>query len=130
MHFGHTLESQPGFVGCSPASKRSKRVSVEPGTYQRVCSNRHAVRGGGWLRYILDAGAHPYLLGRRDAKKEPPARSRTEEEIEAMYQRMQEPGFGDAVLEAFWTPPRVRVEFPAAATSLDQMDQEDLLSKE
>jgi hypothetical protein len=63
-------------------------------------------------------------------KKEPPARSRTEEEIEAMYQRMQEPGFGDAVLEAFRTPPRVRVEFPAAATSLDQMDQEDLLSKE
>jgi hypothetical protein len=33
-----------------------------------------------------------------------------EEWIEAMYQRMQEPGFVEAMLQAFKSKPRVRIE--------------------
>lgn len=61
-------------------------------------------------------------------EKRPPARNSVEEKIEEMYQRMQEPGYGEAMIKAFRTPPRVRLEFPPA--EIDLNEGEDLLSEE
>lgn len=46
----------------------------------------------------------------RDEKLDKPQTA--EERVEAMYQRMQEPGFGEAMLQAFNSKPCVSIEPP------------------